>query len=409
MNRRRFLTSAGASAFASFAAPLHAQPLPRAGITLGNEIFLSETWREIEGRGIGVITNQTGVTSRLQSVVDALRHNPKIQLKAIYAPEHGFRGDRTAGSYVPSYTDPATRLPVYSLYGPTRHPSAAMLEGVDVLLFDIQDVGSRAYTYISTMAYAMESAKQYGKEIWILDRPNPTGGDIVEGPVLEPAFKSFIGLYPIAMRHGMTVGELAKLFNEHFGIGAKLRVISMRGYDRTMIWPSTGLEWVQSSPNIPDWQTTFVYLCTGLIDNAGVNNGTGFTKPFFYAGALGLDPTALADRLNAQSLPGVYFRPASWSPIAGFWKDRELSGVELVVFDPRTFLAVRTAVEILTAVRDIAPHTIQIKEPAALDRDWGTDTLRNGLTSGKSAAEIVDRWSQSVEAFRNLRAKYLLY
>lgn len=409
MQRRSFLMSAGASALGALAAPLSAQPLPRANVTLGDEVFLNETWRELEGRGVGVITNQTGVTSRLQSIVDAMRRNPQIQLKAIYAPEHGFRGDRTAGSYVASYTDPATHLPVYSLYGPTRHPSPSMLEGVDVLLFDIQDVGSRAYTYISTMAYAMESAKQYGKEIWVLDRPNPTGGDIVEGPVLDPAFKSFIGLYPIAMRHGMTVGELAKLFNDRFGIGAKLRVIPMRGYDRTMIWPATRLEWVQSSPNIPEWQTTFVYVCTGLIDNAGVNNGTGFTKPFFYAGAIGVDPTALADRLNARALPGVYFRPASWSPIAGFWKDRELSGVELVVFDPHTFLAVRTAVEILTAVRDIAPRVIQIKEPAALDRDWGTDTLRVGLTTGKSAAEIVDGWSEGVEAFRKLRTKYLLY
>ncbi len=409
MQRRSFLMSAGASALGALAAPLSAQPLPRANVTLGDEVFLNETWRELEGRGVGVITNQTGVTSRLQSIVDAMRRNPQIQLKAIYAPEHGFRGDRTAGSYVASYTDPATHLPVYSLYGPTRHPSPSMLEGVDVLLFDIQDVGSRAYTYISTMAYAMESAKQYGKEIWVLDRPNPTGGDIVEGPVLDPAFKSFIGLYPIAMRHGMTVGELAKLFNDRFGIGAKLRVIPMRGYDRTMIWPATRLEWVQSSPNIPEWQTTFVYVCTGLIDNAGVNNGTGFTKPFFYAGAIGVDPSALADRLNARALPGVYFRPASWSPIAGFWKDRELSGVELVVFDPHTFLAVRTAVEILTAVRDIAPRVIQIKEPAALDRDWGTDTLRVGLTTGKSAAEIVDGWSEGVEAFRKLRTKYLLY
>ncbi len=410
MNRRQFFASAGAGAFTAAACgPLHAASLPRATVTLGDEVFLNETWRELAGRGVGVITNQTGVTSRLQSVVDAMRRNSQIRLKAIYAPEHGFRGDRPAGSYVPSYTDPATQLPVYSLYGPTRHPSAAMLQGVDVLIFDIQDVGSRAYTFISTMAYAMESAKQYGKEIWILDRPNPIGGDIVEGPVLDPSFKSFIGLYPMAMRHGMTVGELAKLFNDRFGIGANLRVIPMRGYDRTMIWPSTRLQWVQSSPNIPDWQTTFVYVCTGLIDNAGVNNGTGFTKPFFYAGALGLDSYALADRLNARSLPGVYFRPASWSPIAGFWKDRELSGVELVVFDPHTFLAIRTAVEILTAVRDIAPHAIQIKEPAALDRDWGTNSLRLGLTAGKSASAILEPWSAAVDAFRALRTKYLLY
>ena len=381
--------------------------LPPAKVTLGDEIFLRATWRELKGRGIGVITNQTGVTSRLVSIVDEIRANPSIRLKAIYAPEHGFRGDRTAGSYVPSYIDPGTGLHVYSLYGPTRHPSAAMLEGVDVLLFDIQDVGSRAYTFISTMAYAMETAKQYGKEIWILDRPNPVGGT-VEGPVLEPAYSSFIGLYPIAMRHGMTIGELARMFNEHFGIGAQLRVIEMQGYDASMIWPDTGLQWVQSSPNIPEWQTCFPYLCTGLIDNAGVNNGTGFTKPFFYAGTLGLDGIALARRLNDRDLPGVYFRPASWSPIAGFWKDRELSGVELVVFDPRTFPAVRTAVEILTAVRDIAPHAISVKG-LALDKDWGTDTLRAGLLSGENASHIESRWTAAVQDFRILRNRYALY
>lgn len=375
---------------------------------LGDEVFLRDTWRELQGRGVGVITNQTGVTSRLVSVVDAIRNNSEIRLKAIYAPEHGFRGDRPAGSYVASYVDRATHLPVYSLYGPTRHPSAAMLDGVDVLLFDIQDVGSRAYTFVSTMAYAMQGAKKHGKEIWILDRPNPVGGT-VEGPVLEPAFESFIGLYPIAMRHGMTVGELANLFNDHFGIGAAVRVIKMEGYRSSMIWPDTGLQWVQSSPYIPTWQTTFPYLCTGLVDNAGINNGTGFTKPFFYAGALGLNARSLAYHLNARDLPGVYFRAAAWSPIAGFWKGRELSGVELEIFDPRRFLAVRTSVEILCAVRTIAPHAISIRHPADLDRDWGTASLRIGLLHGESVEQIEARWAERLSAFRGLRAKYSLY
>ena len=401
MQRRDFLASL-------LAAPLLGAALPPANVTLGDEIFLNQAWRGLHGRRVGVITNQTGVTSRLQSLVDAIRDNPSISLRAIYAPEHGFRGDRTAGAYVGSYTDPATGLPVYSLYGPTRHPSEAMLHDVDVLLFDIQDVGSRAYTFVSTMAYAMQSAAQQGKEFWVLDRPNPVGST-VEGPVLEPDEESFIGLYPIAMRHGMTVGELARLFNEHFGIGANLRVIPMRGYARSMIWPDTGLQWVQSSPNIPTWQTTFPYLATGLIDNAGINGGIGTTKPFFYAGGYELPGDALAEHLNAQDLPGVYFRSASWSPIAGFWKDKELHGVELVIFDWRTFAAVRTAVEILCGVRDIAPHAIDVKEPAALDRDWGTPSLREGLTSGKSATAILAQWTARTQEFRALRARYLLY
>jgi len=407
MQRRDFLASAGAFGLAS-TAPLGAAPLPRATVTLGDEVFLSDTWHAIAGRGVGIITNQTGVTSRLQSIVDAMRENHAITVKAIYAPEHGFRGDRPAGSYVASYTDSETGLSVYSLYGPTRHPSAEMLRGVDALVFDIQDVGSRAYTFISTMAYAMQTAKQFNLEFYVLDRPNPVG-DTVEGPVLEPEFESFIGLYPIAMRHGMTVGELAKLFNDHFGIGALLTVVPMKNYDRSMIWPQTGLQWVQSSPNIPTWQTTFPYLCTGLIDNAGINNGVGTANPFFYAGGYELDAAALAQRLNGRNLPGVYFREASWSPTSGFWAGKELHGVELEIFAPAQFLAVRSAVEFLCAARDVAPHVIDVKEPKSLDRDWGTDTLRKALLEGASAAEILSKWAPGVAAFKNLRAKYLIY
>lgn len=405
MNRRHMLTLT--SAFAATTAIARATPLPRAKIRLGNEVFLRDAWRGLHGRSVGVITNQTGVTSQMVSIVDAIRAHGSIALKAIYAPEHGFRGDSPAGAYVGSYTDPATRLPVYSLYGPTRHASASMLEGLDVLLFDIQDVGDRAYTFISTMAYAMQSAKEHGKEIWILDRPNPVG-NTVEGPVLEPAYKSFIGLYPIAMRHGLTIGELAHLFNDHFGIGAALRVIQMEGYEGSMIWPDTGLQWVPTSPNVPGWQTCFTLLCTGLVDNAGINNGVGYMKPFFYAGAYGLDAASFARHLNARNLPGVYFRPATWSPIAGFWHGKDLTGVELIVFDPRRFLAVRTAVEIIVAARTIAPRILDIRG-AALDRDWGTATLREGIRSGASADEIIESWSAGLTAFDTVRAKYVLY
>jgi len=407
MRRQGFLAAAAAVA-ASGALRAGAAPLPHARITLGDDAFLTDGWRELAGASVGVIANQTGVTSRLETIVDAIRHQGRVHVKAIYAPEHGFRGDRPAGSSVATYTDPQSGLPVYSLYGANRHPSAAMLEGVDVLLFDIQDVGSRAYTYISTMAYAMQSAKQFGKAFWVLDRPNPVGGTMVEGPVMEPAFESFIGLYPIAMRHGMTVGELAKLFNERFEIGANLKVVKMRGWERSMLWPDTGLQWVQTSPNIPTWETTFVYLCTGLIDNAGINNGTGFTKPFFLAGAADIDGVAFAAHLNARNLPGIWFRPAAWSPIAGFWNGKELSGVELVVFEPSAFAPVRTAVEILAAFRDLFPHALDVKA-AALDKDWGTASLREGLLAGKKPGDIVSAWGPSVERFMDLRESYLLY
>ncbi|MFY9719699.1 MAG: DUF1343 domain-containing protein [Candidatus Cybelea sp.] len=407
MQRRRFLAATAAVAAASAARSI-AEPLPPARIELGDEVFLRRAWRELDGRTIGLIANQSGVTSRLESIVDASIRHGNIRVKAIYAPEHGFRGDRNAGASVASYVDPQTHLPVYSLYGASRHPSEEMLAGVDVLAFDIQDVGSRAYTYISTMAYAMQGAKSYDKEFWVFDRPNPIGGAI-EGPVLEPAYESFIGLYPIPMRHGMTVGELAMLFNDHFGIGAKLRVIKMTGWQPSMIWPDTGLQWVQTSPNIPDWLTTFAYVGTGLLDSAGINNGSGFTKPFLLAGAPGVDATALAARLNARNLPGVWFRPAVWSPMVGFWKNRELTGVELMIFDPRRFVAVRSAVEILVAVRDMFPHAIDIASVSQLDHDWGTDSIRTALLAGKSADAILGQWAADAARFEVLRRRYLLY
>jgi len=404
-SRREFLRAAAGAALLGGTA---GAALPQAIVTLGDEAFLQGAWQDLRGKSVGIVTNQTGVTSQLESVVDAVRRNRAIDLKAIYSPEHGLRGDQPAGAYVPSYVDERTGLPVYSLYGATRRPSAAMLAGVDVLLFDIQDVGDRAYTYIWTMASVMQAAKQYGKDVWVLDRPNPLGGTVVEGPVLDRRFTSFIGLYPIAVRHGMTVGELAHCFNDHFAIGCALRVIPMRDYTRSMLWPETGLAWVQTSPNIPEWDTTLVYPATGLIDAAGINNGTGYTKPFKYAGAYGLDGVKLAAYLNGRPIAGVHFRPASWTPMSGFWSGKTLSGVELVVFDAREFRAVRTAVELIVAVQKIAPRLVSL-HGAQLDRDWGTDALRLGLEAGESVEAIVQRWEAGVLVFQTLRSKYLLY
>jgi len=410
LSRAAFAASATATV-ATLAYPrsrARAEAVPPANVTLGDDVFLRGAWRELDSRTVGVVTNQTGVTSELTTIVDGIKRNTAIAIKAIYAPEHGFRGDRPAGSYVPSYTDAKTGLPVYSLYGPSRRPGAEMLRGVDVLLYDIQDVGDRAYTYVSTLAYVMEAAKALGKSVWVLDRPNPIGGSIVEGPVLDPRFASFIGLYPIPVRHGMTVGELAKMFNDRFGIGADLRVIPMKGYTRAMLWPDTGLQWVQTSPNIPEWDTTLVYPATGLIDNAGLNNGTNYTKPFKYAGAYGLDGAKLAAYLNERDVPGVHFRPAAWAPLAGFWMGKTLTGVELVVVDRHAFRAVRTAVELMVAVRKTQNRFLQIGA-SALDKDWGTDTLRKGLEDGLDVQEILAGWEPATRAFEMAREPFLLY
>jgi uncharacterized protein YbbC (DUF1343 family) len=404
LSRSTFLALTGSALVAQGAAAKRA-------VALGDDLFIRESRRDLAGSTVGVISNQSGVTSWGEPFIDALIRDGNVAVKALFAPEHGILGTATAGSSVASSHNAKTGLPVYSLYGKTRRPTREMLEGIDVLLFDIQDVGARAYTYISTMAYAMQAARSLGKQIWILDRPNPIGGEIVEGPVLDPAFSSFIGLYPIAMRHGMTVGELALLFNDRFTIGCDLRVIAMRDYRRSMLWPDTGLRWIPTSPNIPTWETTLVYPATGLTSEAGLNNATGDVvpfKPFFLAGAFGLDGARFAAALNAARLEGVRFEPAAWTPRSGFWGGKTLTGVCLILTDPKRFRAVRTAVELLVALRASAPDVLHVSAER-FDRDWGTDTLREGLARGMSGAAIEARWADDVRAFETLRKPYLLY
>jgi uncharacterized protein YbbC (DUF1343 family) len=257
------------------------------------------------------------------------------------------------------------------------------------------------------MAEVMLAAQAFGKEVWILDRPNPIGGVAVEGPVLEPAFRSFIGLYPIPERHGMTIGELAQLFNDRFGIGAKLRVVRMRGWSRSMFWADTALRWVATSPNIPYAFTPIVYLATGLIDEGGVNNGVGTDRPFEYAGGYGFAPQAYADALNARAIPGATFESTEWVPQRGFWAGKTLSGVLIHVAEPASFPSVRTAVELLAAAR--AQGKLRIASASGFDRDWGTDRVRAALAAGASPDEIVAAWEPNLQRFRALRERYLLY
>lgn len=403
-SRSRFVAGTAALAALAAARPSRGAPV----LELGDDVLVEEAWRDLAGGRVGIVTNQTGVTSRGESVVDALRRIRGVKLAALYAPEHGLRGDRPAGAYVPSYVDPLSGLPVYSLYGATRRPSAAMLAGVDVLLFDIQDVGDGAYTFVSTMAYVMQAAQQYGKQIWILDRPNPIGGVLVEGPVTDPRFASFIRLYPTAFRHAMTIGELARLFNEQFGIGANLRVIPMRGWRRSMVWPDTGLTWIPTSPNIPSWQTAFVYPATGLVGSFGINQGLGY-KPFALAGAYGLDAQRFASYLSSRDVPGVRFVPIEWSPPLGFWAGKTLSGVQLDVYDGHVFPSVRTAVELLGALRAVAPKILAVHSSYAIDRDWGTDQVRNDIMAGASVEAVIAAWEPRLRTFLAQRERSLLY
>jgi len=385
--------------------------LPRAAMAapleLGCDRFIASAWTELRGKPLGLVTNQTGLLSSGESLIDALARNPAIRLRALFSPEHGLRGTQSAGLTVRDGRDPATGLPVFSLYGKTRRPTPAMLAGIDALLFDIQDVGARTYTYISTLAMVMQTAAALGKSVWVLDRPNPIGGRLVEGPVLEPAFSSFIGLYPLPMRHGMTMGEIARLYRDAFGIACDLQIIPMRNYARSMLWSDTGLRWVPTSPNIPHFSTALTYLSTGPLGSAGINSGVGSPAPFALALAPGLDGNALAAALNARALEGIRFSPASWTPQRGYWRGRELTGVQLHVTEPHRFYSVRAALEILAAVRGIDPQTLRYS--SGWDKVWGSDSVRIMLQRGVAPEAMLAHWQPRLAAFIAEREQVLLY
>ncbi len=383
-------------------------------VKLGIEVLLDDQKELIEGQRVGLITNPTGVDKNLNSVVDLLHNDPDVELTALYGPEHGVRGSEQAGDYVEYYIDEETGLPVYSLYGQTRKPTPEMLENIDVLMFDIQDVGTRFYTYIYTMAYAMEAAAENDIPFIVLDRPNPLGGKAVEGPVLDPAFSSFVGLYPIPLRHGMTVGELATLFNEEFDIGADLTVVEMKGWKRKMLYDDTSLEFVLPSPNMPTVDTALVYPGAALIEGTNVSEGRGTTKPFELIGAPFINSTDLSAELNGLDLPGVTFRAASFTPM--FSKHRgELShGVQIHVTDKEAFQPVEMGLHLVKTIHDMYPEDFAFRaENSAgvsfFDNLIGNGWVREAIENGESVDEIKAQWQGDLDQFKKLRENYLIY
>ncbi|QOR69187.1 DUF1343 domain-containing protein [Ruania alkalisoli] len=392
-------------------------------LELGVEILLEDLDR-LEGQRVGIITNPTGVTSDLTHIVDALiagEDEGGYDVTALYGPEHGVRGGVPAGAYVESYVDERTGLPVYSLYGPTRKPSPEMLADVDVLLFDIQDIGARFYTYIWTMFYAMEAAAENDKQFIVLDRPNPLG-DRMDGPVLDyPELSSFVGLREIPLQHGMTVGELAQFFNgELLQTPADLEVVQMSGYDPGEIVADWDMPWVLPSPNIPTRETALVYPGIGLIESINVSEGRGTTKPFLWFGAPFIDETeswALAEDLNARGLEGVTFRPASATPSSSKHAGQFSGGLEVHVTDPAAYEPLRVGVHVLDA---LFTHIDEVdwregegcRTPE--DRCWidllsGTKDVRAQLEAGVAPDEIVAGWDSELEAFAALAEPYRLY
>jgi uncharacterized protein YbbC (DUF1343 family) len=322
------------------------------------------------------------------------------------------RGDYSAGAHVEESLDSKTGVPVHSLYGKHRKPTQEMLKGVDVLLYDIQDIGCRSYTYIYTMAYAMEAAAEKGIPVIVLDRPNPLGGELVEGPMLNMDYRSFIGLYPIAYIYGMTVGELAELFNVEYNINCDLTVVKMEGWERWMSFEDTGLEWIPTSPHIPRASTAWYYPATGIIGELNTFNiGVGYTLPFELMATPWIDAEQLADELNGRSLPGVYFRPIHYRPYYLHFENELVHGVHLHIMDRSVFKPVSTQMHILDAIHTLYPEQeiFSEKRKASLDRAFGSDYLRKATLDGKTARDIIASWQDELSAFRDIRDKYLLY
>lgn len=352
---------------------------------------------------VGLITNPTGINSDYRSTIDVLYE--KVNLACLFAPEHGIRGDAQAGGAIGNEVDAITGLTVYSLYGSTKKPTAAMLANVDILCIDIQDVGSRFYTYVYTMAYAMEACKEFNKTFVVFDRPNPISGK-VEGTILESKHSSFVGLYETITRHGMTIGELAQMFNEKFGIGCDLEVIKMTNYDHSMYIDQTTVPWVNPSPNMPTLDTALVYAGTCYFEGTNLSEGRGTTKPFEFIGAPFINPYDWANKLNSLGLEGVYFRPIYFTPTAASAKfaNKQCGGVQVHVLDRDSFSPTKVGVAMVYTVKDLYPNDVSYT--TYLKTLTGVDYIYNRTYSLEEVFEIMDA---DRDEFLSIREKYLLY
>ena len=385
-------------------------------VRLGSDRLLAS--RVLDGKRIGLVCNPASVDGELRHVVGRLAHHPGATLAAIFGPQHGFRSDVQENMIETGHShDERRRVPIYSLYSETREPTAQMLRDVDVLVIDLQDVGTRIYTYIYTMANCLVAARRHGVKAIVCDRPNPIGGVAVEGPMLVHGFESFVGQYPIPMRHGMTIGEIARLFNGAFGIGADLDVVGMEGWRREMYHEATGLPWVLPSPNIPTVDSAVVYPGTVLFEGTNVSEGRGTTKPFEIVGAPWVNAEPFADAMNGLELPGVRFRPASFEPTFHKHAHTECGGCQIHVLDRSTFRPVETGVSLLAAFREAARDRFAWRDPPyeyehvkpPIDILAGSSGLREQLAQGAPAREIARSWEAGVDPFILLREQFLMY
>jgi len=388
------------------AADAPAQQAVRPGI----EVLLSDSLHLVAGRRVGLITNQTGIDRERRSSIDRLAERPDVELVALFAPEHGIRGDQGEGVTIDTEVDARTGVPIHSIYGQTLAPTPEMLEGIDVLLFDMQDIGARYYTYVSTMAYAMRAAGENGVPFVVLDRPNPIRGDVVQGNVLDTAFSTFVGMFAVPMRHGLTPGELARLYVGEFGVEVNLAVVPTDGWSRSQTFADTGLPWVAPSPNMPTLESALAYPGTCLFEATPLSVGRGTDRAFQQIGAPWLDGNALAAALNAYGFEGLRFEPTTFTPTRptdGKFDGVEVHGVRLVA-TTTDYDAPRAAVAMLVEARRASGQR-WTWNVAHIDRLAGTDALRLGIDAGLDAAALTAAWEVQARGFETLRAPYLLY
>ncbi|MCM8788256.1 MAG: DUF1343 domain-containing protein, partial [Candidatus Omnitrophica bacterium] len=362
-------------------------------VKTGLEVLRERNFDILTGKKVGLITNQTGVDKNFYSIVDILRNTEGIKLVAIFAPEHGFLGGVQGN--ISDSIESKTRIPIYSLYGSTRIIPDEKLKDIDVIVFDIQDIGSRSYTYISTMKLAMEQAAKNGKEFIVLDRPNPINGIIVDGPVLESRFISFIGISEIPYVHGMTIGELALYFNSELKINCNLTVVPMEGWKRTMAWKDTGIYWVPTSPHIPEPDTPLYYPITGVIGELSlVSVGVGYTLPFKIVGAPWIDAEKFSGELNKKNLSGVIFQPFYFKPYYGIYKDRFCAGARIIIKDAGNYKPFATGLAIMEVLLRLYPEEFNFSQKKnkdrilTFDKTCGTDAIRKKLNSGEDFSSI---------------------
>ncbi|MGK5088112.1 DUF1343 domain-containing protein [Bdellovibrionota bacterium FG-2] len=382
-----------------------------APVTLGVDVLLDEQIDLIAGKRVALMTHPASVDGNLKPVLDRLFADKRFKLTQLYSPEHGIRGELSNGETSPISTEPRTGLPHEGLFGAHRQPTPKSLTRMDVIVFDLQDIGSRSYTYVSTLGEMLHTCHDSGIPLIVTDRPNPAGGFIFEGPVRDEKYQSLISWGPLSITHGMTMGEVARYYNDKLNIGCKLTVVPMKGWARSMVWEQTGLGWIPPSTGIPHPVNARLYATTALVGGVtlNINEGIGTSLPFEIVGAEFVSSKALAENLNARKLPGVFFREYLYSPMAAAYEDKRLEGVHVMVTDDQVYRPIHTAIHILDAFFSLYGSKLKVGDPKRFGRVWGNDTVLDMLKKGKHADEIEASWQAGLEDFAVDRQKALIY